>query len=62
VASIIVAELDSLGLKYPQVSDQQRENLAAIGKQLEKRADGSHDSGAVVAVVKSRQPQLNGSS
>jgi PPK2 family polyphosphate:nucleotide phosphotransferase len=60
VASIIVAELDSLGLKYPQVSDQQRENLAAIGKQLEKHAYTSHASGATVAVAKSRQPQLNG--
>ena len=46
VASIIVAELDSLGLQYPRVSDQQRENLAAIGKQLVKHADGStnHDT------------------
>jgi PPK2 family polyphosphate:nucleotide phosphotransferase len=61
VASIIVAELDSLGLKYPQVSDEQRENLAAIGKQLAKHAYTGHDSDAKVAVVKSRQPQLNGS-
>jgi PPK2 family polyphosphate:nucleotide phosphotransferase len=49
VASIIVAELDSLGLNYPQVSEQQRENLVAIGKQLQKHADGSHVSAATVA-------------
>jgi PPK2 family polyphosphate:nucleotide phosphotransferase len=59
VASIIVAELDSLGLEYPHVSDQQRENLVAIGKQLEKHADVRHDSGARTAVAQSRQPQLN---
>ena len=62
VASIIVAELDSLGLKYPHVSDQQRENLVAIGKQLKKHADGRHDCGPPTAVAKSRQPQLNGAS
>jgi PPK2 family polyphosphate:nucleotide phosphotransferase len=60
VASIIVAELDSLGLEYPRVSDEQRENLAAIGKQLEKRAYTSHDSDANVTGAKSGQPQLNG--
>jgi PPK2 family polyphosphate:nucleotide phosphotransferase len=60
VASIVVAELDSLGLQYPHVSDQQRETLAAIGKQLERHAYTSHDSDANVTVAKSRQPQLNG--
>ena len=62
VASIIVAELDSLGLHYPHVSDQQRENLAAIGKQLEKHADKGHDSAATLAGARSTQPELNGSS
>ena len=62
VASIIVAELDSLGLHYPHVSEQQRENLAAIGKQLEKRADGCHDSAATFASAQSTQPGRNGSS
>jgi PPK2 family polyphosphate:nucleotide phosphotransferase len=38
VASIIVAELDSLGLEYPHVSDEQRSSLAAIREQLEKKA------------------------
>jgi PPK2 family polyphosphate:nucleotide phosphotransferase len=37
IASIIVAELESLGLHYPHVSDQQRENLASIREQLEKK-------------------------
>jgi PPK2 family polyphosphate:nucleotide phosphotransferase len=60
VASVIVAELDSLGLTYPQVSDEQRENLAAIGKQLEKHAYTGHGSDTKVAVAKSRRPQLNG--
>jgi PPK2 family polyphosphate:nucleotide phosphotransferase len=44
VASVIVAELDSLGLQYPHVSDQRRENLAAIRKQLEQKDDGSPES------------------
>jgi PPK2 family polyphosphate:nucleotide phosphotransferase len=35
VASVIVAELDALGLSYPHVSDKQRDNLAGIRKQLE---------------------------
>jgi PPK2 family polyphosphate:nucleotide phosphotransferase len=40
VASIIVAELDSLGLEYPHVSDEQRAHLAIIRAQLEKGAEG----------------------
>jgi PPK2 family polyphosphate:nucleotide phosphotransferase len=44
VASIIVAELDSLGLEYPQVNDEQRENLAAIRTQLREHAYASRDS------------------
>jgi hypothetical protein len=44
VASVIVAELESLGLHYPRVSDEQRNNLVAIGKQLEKDADGRSES------------------
>ena len=61
VASIIVAELDSLGLHYPHVSEQQRENLAVIGKQLEKHADQGHGSAATFAGAKSTQPKRNGS-
>jgi PPK2 family polyphosphate:nucleotide phosphotransferase len=61
VASIIVDELDSLGLEYPHVSDEQRKNLAAMRTQLEQRADGRLDPGPIAA-AKNRQPQLNGSS
>jgi PPK2 family polyphosphate:nucleotide phosphotransferase len=39
VASIIVAKLESLGLSYPEVSDEQRAHLAALGEQLAKQAE-----------------------
>jgi PPK2 family polyphosphate:nucleotide phosphotransferase len=39
VASIIVTKLDALGLTYPQVSDEQRAHLAALGEQLTNQAD-----------------------
>lgn len=41
VASIIVDELEGLHLMYPHVGDEQRANLAALGKQLEDQ----HDAG-----------------
>jgi hypothetical protein len=46
----------------PHVSEQHRESLAAIGKQLERHADGSHDSAATFAGARSTQPKRNGSS
>jgi PPK2 family polyphosphate:nucleotide phosphotransferase len=36
VASIIVARLDALGLAYPHVTEEQRENLLMIGKELQR--------------------------
>jgi PPK2 family polyphosphate:nucleotide phosphotransferase len=38
VANIIVAKLAALGLRYPEVSDDQRAHLAALGAQLTKQA------------------------
>jgi PPK2 family polyphosphate:nucleotide phosphotransferase len=34
IAGIIVTKLEALGLTYPQVSDEQRSHLAALGEQL----------------------------
>jgi PPK2 family polyphosphate:nucleotide phosphotransferase len=62
VASIIVAELESLGLAYPNLSDQQRKNLAAIRKQLEKHSSAGHDVFVTGASANGRPPHLNGSS
>jgi PPK2 family polyphosphate:nucleotide phosphotransferase len=39
VAGILVAKLESLGLAYPQVSDERRAHLAALGKQLTLEGD-----------------------
>jgi PPK2 family polyphosphate:nucleotide phosphotransferase len=39
VAGIVVAKLESLGLSYPQVSDEQRAHLAAFGEQLAHEGD-----------------------
>lgn len=39
VASIIVTKLEELGLTYPQVSDEQRAHLAALGEQLANKED-----------------------
>ena len=39
VASIIVTKLEALGLAYPQVSDEQRAHLAALGEQLANQAE-----------------------
>ena len=38
VAGIVVAKLESLGLVYPQVGDEQRAHHAALGEQLRKSA------------------------
>jgi len=47
VAGIIVAKLESLGLTYPHVSDDQRAHLAALGEQLAHEGDhvevGDHE-------------------
>ena len=39
VASIIVTKLEALGLTFPQVSDEQRAHLAALGEQLANQAE-----------------------
>jgi PPK2 family polyphosphate:nucleotide phosphotransferase len=39
VAGIAVAKLESLGLSYPEVSDEQRAHLAALGEQLALEGD-----------------------
>jgi PPK2 family polyphosphate:nucleotide phosphotransferase len=39
VASVVVTKLEALGLTYPQVSEEQRAHLAALGEQLESRGD-----------------------
>jgi PPK2 family polyphosphate:nucleotide phosphotransferase len=39
VAGIVVAKLESLGLAYPEVSDEQRAHLAALGEQLAHHGD-----------------------
>ena len=39
VAGVVVAKLESLGLAYPQVSDEQRAHLAALGEQLAREGD-----------------------
>jgi PPK2 family polyphosphate:nucleotide phosphotransferase len=39
VASIIVTKLEALGLTFPQVSDEQRTHLAALGEQLANQVE-----------------------
>jgi polyphosphate kinase 2 (PPK2 family) len=39
VAGIIVTKLEELGLTYPEVSDEQRAHLAALGEQLASAPD-----------------------
>jgi PPK2 family polyphosphate:nucleotide phosphotransferase len=41
VASVIVTKLEALGLTYPEVSDEQRAHLAALGEQLAHKEDQS---------------------
>jgi PPK2 family polyphosphate:nucleotide phosphotransferase len=43
IASVIVSKLEALGLSYPQVSDEQRAHLAALGEQLAHQADHDHE-------------------
>jgi PPK2 family polyphosphate:nucleotide phosphotransferase len=42
VAGIVVAKLESLGLAYPQASDERRAHLAALGEQLAQEGDHVH--------------------
>jgi PPK2 family polyphosphate:nucleotide phosphotransferase len=44
VAGIVVAKLESLGLAYPDVSDEQRAHLAALGEQLALEGDHEKES------------------
>jgi PPK2 family polyphosphate:nucleotide phosphotransferase len=44
VAGIVLAKLESLGLAYPDVSDEQRAHLAALGEQLALEGDHEKES------------------
>jgi PPK2 family polyphosphate:nucleotide phosphotransferase len=39
VAGVVVSRLESLGLKYPEVSDEQRAHLAELGEQLAHKGE-----------------------